>query len=81
MKIDVAEYRNTMLTCMGEAAADAAVSRLEAAIRHARVLAAHGKVVKNWGSPEARDIVRNSYVPDSRLRNGFYNRDLARVFG
>ena len=81
MKIDVAEYRNTMLTCMGEAAADAAVSRLEAAIRHARVLAAHGKVVKNWESPEARDIVRNSYVPDSRLRNVFYNRDLARVFG
>lgn len=78
---DVPEYLRTMESCIGQKAAVFAVSRLQAAMRHAQDLAGQGKVVDDWNAPEAQDIVKSSYVENEPLRNGFYNRDLAEYFG
>jgi hypothetical protein len=75
--INVGEYRQAMLSCMGEAAADAAVSRLEAVKAYAATL----PVVDDWTSQAASSLVWGGRDNECLIRNGFYNRDFAPYFG
>ena len=75
--IDVDEYRRAMRSCMGEDAADAAVSRLVAAKAYAETL----PEVTDWTSQDAKSWVWRGRDTECPIRNGFYNRDFAPFFG
>ena len=88
MAIDENQYRESMSACMDEDAVNAAMTRLDAAKKHAMELESLGCVIDNWAAPATEVIIRDSRVPvpldggnDIRaaamVQNGFYNRDLA----